>query len=106
MIPPNYPVLLKQLETTDHGIPPEVWSKLLLVAYPGEYADRPLPPLSTDYLPGTEGKQRVISERIAAGYHPFHPKDVTIQGLAGVNRTNPNARNGKASGRIQFQGKN
>jgi hypothetical protein len=36
---------------------------------------RPAPPSPTEYLPGTEGKIRVMEWRYENGYHIHHPDD-------------------------------
>lgn len=36
---------------------------------------------ATDELPGTEGKIRVMCERVSNGYPPFHPGDITLYDL-------------------------
>ena len=47
--------------------------------------DRPLPPHSTQALPGTAAKVEVMARRIASGYHPHHSDDARWDD-AGVER--------------------
>lgn len=40
---------------------------------------RPTPPRPTDFLPGSEGKIRIMVERYEQGYAIWHPKDATYE---------------------------
>lgn len=104
MIKIHSQVLAEHLENSHHDMTPEEWSRFLLVMLPREYADLPLPESSTSHLPGTAAKRRIMSERIAAGYQPFHPDDMTIQGHQDVQRLDANGRNGKRSGIVEYHG--
>lgn len=82
--PPRYPDPCAHVRATVHTLDYRKWIYLLRQYAPEEFRIPPPPPERTICLPGNPGKVEVMRRRVAAGFSPFHPDDLTPDACDGV----------------------